>query len=259
MKKIKKIKTKRIEILILIIAILFLVTNSFTILILSQNSKSNKAKNQGFVDNEVYTNKAGNIEETNNIEDTNKKVEVTIKKSEKEQTKEERKEESETKNQEQRNENKEKQEKIREEKADEKLEETRVIIYSDDYKGNENEFTINVYINSSIEILAAHFELSFDNSIIEAMNVTEGDFMKQGGHSLPTTRINNTEGRISFIDTIFGYDDKVEPTGNGQLSSIIFKVKKKGVSNLKFEKTRVAKTNNKVIDIPAIDSKIEII
>ncbi len=105
----------------------------------------------------------------------------------------------------------------------------------------KEEFTININIKTETEIFAAEFELSFNSSLLEALEVTEGDFLKKDGASTSMQNacpvINNTKGTIKFANTRLGTTTGIN--GNGSLAEIKFNAKDIGNSQLILENVQL--------------------
>jgi len=93
-------------------------------------------------------------------------------------------------------------------------------------------FTVDVSVSGD-EIHGAGFELSFNNTVINALEIAEGEFLKSGGDSthIFTAIINNTEGTIKFDDSIATHwNDSV--SGTGIIATITFRAESSGISKL---------------------------
>ncbi|MDI6730734.1 MAG: carboxypeptidase regulatory-like domain-containing protein [Candidatus Altarchaeum sp.] len=93
-------------------------------------------------------------------------------------------------------------------------------------------FEINIKISGN-EIHAVHFELRFNSTVLNAINITEGEFLKNNGDStyLFKKEINNSAGTVKFIDSItFQWNNSV--SGNGTITTITFKALSSGISKL---------------------------
>ncbi len=97
-------------------------------------------------------------------------------------------------------------------------------------------FTIQANI-SGTDIYGVQFDIYFNATILEAINVTEENFLKQNcTTSYSTSIINNTIGKIKFADTCTG---ETGVNGSGVLCNITFKAKSEGSSALNFDSVKV--------------------
>lgn len=115
---------------------------------------------------------------------------------------------------------------------------------------NINEtFIIDINISSSAEIYAADFSLGFNSSLIMALNVSEGNFLKKDGAStfVAVNKINNTAGYVQIGSTRFNTQTGV--TGNGSLARIEFQAINNGISSLDFIKLALLDSNLSEVNI----------
>jgi len=129
---------------------------------------------------------------------------------------------------------------------------------------NKN-FTIDIDINTKEEIYTVGFELNFDSSLIEALEVKEGNFLKKDGASTyPIVRVNNSEGKIEFSNTRLGEVGGV--SGEGSLAVLEFYSKSAGSSNLILTNVTVLNielngipisTSNGIIEVTALEGDVD--
>jgi len=91
-------------------------------------------------------------------------------------------------------------------------------------------FTININISNVIDLYGWSFKLSWETTILEVVNVTEGAFLRSGGDTFFIPKINNTAGHITADCTLLGNVPGV--SGNGLLATIEFHVKDGGACDL---------------------------
>jgi hypothetical protein len=100
-----------------------------------------------------------------------------------------------------------------------------------DYTGNVGDvISVNVAVNGT-DISGISFDLIFDNITLYALNVSEGDFMKNACNTTFNTilpEINNTAGIITFYNFCWG--EMVN--GSGVIATITFNLTKSGGSDL---------------------------
>lgn len=73
--------------------------------------------------------------------------------------------------------------------------------------------------------------MRWNSTLLDAVNVVEGSFLKQGGNTLfITPTINNTEGYMIVDCTLLG--DIPGVSGNGTLATVEFHVKTEGECTL---------------------------
>lgn len=103
-------------------------------------------------------------------------------------------------------------------------------------------FTINVSINSTQNVYAFDFYLYFNSSLINALALGEGNFLKKDGASTyPITNINNTAGYVRFSKTRFSILTGV--SGLGVLATITFNGISKGSGTLTLQNVTLVDEN----------------
>ncbi len=99
----------------------------------------------------------------------------------------------------------------------------------------DTNFTIQINISGN-NIYGAQFDIYFNSTVLEAIDVTEENFLKQNCTTYSTSQINNTIGKIKFANTCTG---ETGVNGSGVLGNISFKAKFEGLSALNFDNVKV--------------------
>ena len=99
-------------------------------------------------------------------------------------------------------------------------------------------FTINVNIESVVNLGLCHFYVNFDPTKIEATDVAKGGFLEQSGATSTFDGVrNNTDGKVEITATRFS---STGASGSGTLCTITFKVLvAECASNIGFEQIRL--------------------
>ena len=87
-------------------------------------------------------------------------------------------------------------------------------------------FTVNVSISNVADLYGWRLKLKWNTTILDAVNVTEGGFLKSIDNTFFFPRINNTEGYIDVECTLLGNVTGVN--GSGTLATIQFYVIQNG-------------------------------
>jgi len=87
-------------------------------------------------------------------------------------------------------------------------------------------FSINVTILSVLDLYGWEFKLGWNVSLLDAVNVAEGSFLKAGGSTFFTYTVNATDGYMIVDCSLLGTVPGV--SGNGTLATITFYVKDVG-------------------------------
>jgi len=112
-------------------------------------------------------------------------------------------------------------------------------------------FTINIDISNVIDLYGWEFKLGWNSTILDAVSVAEGSFLKSGGETFFTYKVNNTEGFVLADCTLLGDVSGVH--GNGTLASVEFHVKTYGNCTLDLYDTTLVGSSEQPIEHTAID------
>ena len=112
-------------------------------------------------------------------------------------------------------------------------------------------FTININISNVIDLYGWEFKLGWNSTILDAVSVAEGSFLKSGGETFFTYKVNNTEGFVLADCTLLGDVSGVH--GNGTLASVEFHVKTYGNCTLDLYDTTLVSSSEQPIEHTAID------
>ena len=102
-----------------------------------------------------------------------------------------------------------------------------------------NEFSVQVRINSPIDLYATEFKLNFEPSLISLVDITEGDFLsKDNAQTYSVTKINNTLGEATFATTRLATQTGVG--GEGSLATLKFKTLNRGTGSIELSSLQLA-------------------
>ena len=93
-------------------------------------------------------------------------------------------------------------------------------------------FTFDVRAESISDLAGWQFDIAFDPTVLEAVDVSEGDFLKTDGGTtfFQSGRIDNTAGKITGL--IAGRISEGGVSGNGSVLQVRFKAKSEGETEL---------------------------
>jgi len=104
-------------------------------------------------------------------------------------------------------------------------------------KAKGQDFTVDIGISYVVDLYAWKFKLTWDKTILDAINVTEGPFLSDKGDTFFYPTINNTAGYVFLTCTLLGNVSGV--SGNGALATIRFHVKENGSCSLNLTNTQL--------------------
>jgi len=91
-------------------------------------------------------------------------------------------------------------------------------------------FTVDIRTSGVSDLYGWELKLSWNNTLLDTLNVTEGTFLQGGGHTLFSPKVNSTDGHILADCTLLGNIKGV--SGAGTLATIQFTVKDNGECSL---------------------------
>ena len=110
-------------------------------------------------------------------------------------------------------------------------------------------FTLDLSTENVFDLAGWQFDIAFDPAVLEAVEVNEGDFLKEGGETTFFQRgtIDNTTGKITKLSSARLSEDGI--SGTGTLLSVMFTAKTAGQTQLKLENFQLAAITG--VSIPA--------
>ena len=117
-------------------------------------------------------------------------------------------------------------------------------------------FTLNIHADNVSDLAGWQFDIAFDPAILEAINVSEGNFLKtDGGNTFfQGGSIDNAAGKITGLSAIRLSTQGV--TGTGTVLQVTFKAKSSGETELALQNFEFAAITGQ--DIPAVPPPIHI-
>lgn len=113
------------------------------------------------------------------------------------------------------------------------------------------EFSVNISISNVTDLYGWEFKFKWDATLLEATNITEGNFLKGQGDTLFVININNTEGYVRAACTLIGSIPGAN--GSGTLATIKFYVETLGECVLDLYDTKLVSSTEQPIEHTTID------
>ena len=107
------------------------------------------------------------------------------------------------------------------------------------------DFTIGINVSNIGDLFGWQLRLKWNATVLDAINITEGSFLKQGVETLFVSKTNNTAGYIIIDCTLLGELSGV--SGSGQLATIKFHVKTGGACYLDLYDTILLSSSEQTI------------
>ncbi|MCY3551714.1 MAG: leucine-rich repeat domain-containing protein [Candidatus Poribacteria bacterium] len=110
-------------------------------------------------------------------------------------------------------------------------------------------FTLDLSTENIYDLAGWQFDIAFDPTVLEVVEVNEGDFLKTGGETtfFQKGTIDNSTGKITKLSSARLSEDGV--SGTGTLLSVMFTAKTAGQTQLKLENFQLAAITG--VSIPA--------
>ena len=112
-------------------------------------------------------------------------------------------------------------------------------------------FIVNITISDVVDLYGWEFKLGWNSSLLEAVNVTEGDFLKKGGDTFFIKKIYNVDGYVLASAILLGKIPGVN--GVGTLANVEFNVKERGESVLELYDTKLGDSQKQPMNHTTID------
>jgi hypothetical protein len=107
------------------------------------------------------------------------------------------------------------------------------------------DFIVNISISNVANLYAWEFKLGWNMTVLELVNVTEGNLPKKAGSTFFSSKVNETSSHVVIDCTLLG--SSTGANGNGILASIQFHVKNKGVCDLAPYETKLVDAFDQMI------------
>lgn len=112
-------------------------------------------------------------------------------------------------------------------------------------------FTINVTFSGGSDVYGWQIELTWNRTLLDAVNISEGPFLKAGGSTFFTSQVNATEGSMVADCTLVGTVNGVN--GEGTLATITLYVKNTGECTLHLNEAILVGSTEQAIQVQTAD------
>ncbi len=121
-----------------------------------------------------------------------------------------------------------------------------------------SQFTLNLNISNATDIAAWLSDVMYDPAVLEAVEVSEGDFLKGGPGStfFLSGIIDNTTGKITRVGVVYLNNTGVD--GTGILMSVTFAAKKSGNTHVTLSNPRAGSSALKITSLDTIQFAITV-
>ena len=117
-------------------------------------------------------------------------------------------------------------------------------------------FTLDLRVENIHDLAGWQFDIAFDPTVLEAVAVSEGDFLNPDGNStfFQKGRIDNATGKITKLSSARLSEDGV--SGRGMLLSVTFTAKTSGQTQLRLDNFQLAAITG--VSIPSVANEVVI-
>ena len=114
----------------------------------------------------------------------------------------------------------------------------------------DQDFAVNISISNVTDLFAWQFKLTWNTTILNLLNITEGSFPKSGGTTIWNPEINSTIGYVFAVCSLTGNETT---SGKGVLATAYFYVKGNGscdldLSEIKLYNSAETQITNRIVD-----------
>ena len=109
-------------------------------------------------------------------------------------------------------------------------------------------FTLDIEVENVFDLAGWQFDIAFDPTVLEAIEVNEGDFLKEGGGTtfFQKGTIDNATGKITKLSSARLNEDGV--SGTGTLLSVTFTAKTGGETRLSLDNFQLGSITGEIIN-----------
>lgn len=108
-----------------------------------------------------------------------------------------------------------------------------------------NDFSIDIRISDAVQLYGWELKLAWNTTILDLVNTTEGEFLKNDGNTLFNATMENTTGYLYLYCTLIG--NVQGANGNGNLATVAFHIREPGYSSLDLYDSKLLNTLEKLI------------
>ena len=106
-------------------------------------------------------------------------------------------------------------------------------------------FTINVTVSGVADLYGWYFQLDWNSSLLNVLNVSEGPFLQAGGTTFFEYSVNATDGSMIVYDTLTGSIPGV--SGDGTLATMTFEAQNVGQCPISLQDVELADSSDQPI------------
>jgi len=116
-------------------------------------------------------------------------------------------------------------------------------------------FAVNIQVSGVTDLYGWEIRLRWNSTILDAVNVTEGSFVKSQGDTYFTSKVNNTIGSMVVDGALVGDVKGID--GSGILVAIQFRVKANGKCDLDLYETSLIDSLEQKITHTVVNGKFD--
>ena len=120
----------------------------------------------------------------------------------------------------------------------------------------DQNFTVKVNISSVIDLYAWSFRLGWNTTILEVVEITEDNFLRNRGETFFISKFNNTAGYIQVDCTLLGNLPGVN--GRGAIATIQFHVSNTGSCDLALYETMLINSAEQTINHKTVKGRFQL-
>lgn len=117
--------------------------------------------------------------------------------------------------------------------------------------------SVDICVSNVTDLYGWEFKLKWNSTLIDALNITEGNFLRSQNDTLFVVSMNNTEGYLRAACTLIGNLQGVD--GSGALAIIEFETENAGECDFDLYDTKLVNSSEQSINHTVIDGQMKIL
>jgi len=118
-------------------------------------------------------------------------------------------------------------------------------------------FEVNIEVSDVADLYGWEFKLSWNPSLLEAINITENSFLKNGADTYIVSKMSNNDGYVlagcTRLRNVTG------ASGNGTVATIEFRTKEEGTCTLNLYDTKLVNSNKQLMAHTNLDGTVHVL
>jgi hypothetical protein len=120
-------------------------------------------------------------------------------------------------------------------------------------------FSVDVNVQNVTDLYAFDVYVHFDPNLLQAINMTEGSFLKSGGNTgVVLSEVNQTAGYLEYVVTLWTAETGVNGSGTLFTATLVGDLVNNGTSTLSFESSELSDSNANLISYVSQEGTVNV-